>query len=395
MNLKNPAETLKKLAERLAPAGILRLMVYPYFSRRRIFQVQRVASLLGFTAFEPTHPRRLREGMLSLPEQHPLYYAVSSYKDSENDAGMVDGFLHQGDRGFTALELGNMALDAGLVARFWVHRPWAQPATMASLVGAETQTEVLDTLDRWQELRTNLVVCLVKEEYSVEKSALRLHPLLAGTEGRGRLNAWAGRLLGLKLESRTSEGNLRYSGAELRALAAGRAGPELKKRALEDGVLLGEAPVSRLPFHRLVSEPNQLQPRLQLEVGRQVANPFYDHLFAAWRSVPEALLAVMEHWKNIGEPLEEKGQFGLTPVGSWEIGAEWISDWWERWREGEIREVAGYERLRFADERKGWDRVWKAVKAWTIRREFSEIEQRELWVLLGSWGEFLVDSEEI
>src|SRR5690349_678251 len=43
MNLPDPGRALRQLGERLSERGVLRLMVYPQFSRARIFQIQRLA----------------------------------------------------------------------------------------------------------------------------------------------------------------------------------------------------------------------------------------------------------------------------------------------------------------------------------------------------------------
>ena len=94
-------------------------MVYPHYSRQRIFQLQRVAKLLGLSARERHHPAMLRSFVKALPKSHPLRFAFTTYRDSRNDAGVVDGFLHAGDRGFTAFQLTELLLGAGLTPAVW------------------------------------------------------------------------------------------------------------------------------------------------------------------------------------------------------------------------------------------------------------------------------------
>ncbi|MCA8954094.1 MAG: class I SAM-dependent methyltransferase, partial [Planctomycetes bacterium] len=127
MNLADPLRVLRGLRSRLTAGGVLRLMVYPQWSRSRVFQIQRLARLLGLHANDPSHPSRLRALMKRLPRAHPLRFAFTTYRDSRNDAGIVDGFLHAGDRGFSAFELGALLRDADLSPAYWFHRPWGQP----------------------------------------------------------------------------------------------------------------------------------------------------------------------------------------------------------------------------------------------------------------------------
>ena len=117
MNLADPAAALRQLASRLSERGVLRLMVYPHFSRQRIFQVQRLAKLCGLRFDEPGHPELLRVLVSRLPRGHPLRFAFDGYPDTASNAGLVDGFLHAGDRGFTGAELGEMIAAAGLRGR--------------------------------------------------------------------------------------------------------------------------------------------------------------------------------------------------------------------------------------------------------------------------------------
>jgi SAM-dependent methyltransferase len=115
MNVADPLATLRGLAAKLNPNGVLRLMVYPHWSRQRVFQLQRLAKLLGFDASRREHPAAFRTFVKRLPTAHPLRYAFTTYADSRNDAGVVDAFLHAGDRGFTGHQLGALLQAAGLV----------------------------------------------------------------------------------------------------------------------------------------------------------------------------------------------------------------------------------------------------------------------------------------
>ena len=160
MCLPDPQATLRHLADCLSPQGLMRTMVYPHYSRRRVFQIQRLAQLLGLTHEHPAHPHLLKQLIDSLSPRHPLHYAFHTYYDSQNPVGVVDAFLHASDRGFTGLEWAAITSDAGLVPGFFLHRPWGQPHDMmAHLSFSETPLNLaLHYLDVWQELRSNYII---------------------------------------------------------------------------------------------------------------------------------------------------------------------------------------------------------------------------------------------
>jgi SAM-dependent methyltransferase len=327
MNLADPLATLRGLRERLTPNGVLRLMVYPHWSRQRVFQLQRTARLLGFTAAERHHPAAFRTFVRRLGRTHPLRYAFATYADSRNDAGVVDAFLHGGDRGFTAFQLGDLLAAAGLQPEHWFHRPWAQPDVMAERLGCggRAQTFVLDYLDLWQELRTNFVVCARATEAPPRVvPPPRPHPAFVGSEHalRHRLRLLRLQWLGGRLPARTAAAAIPLPAGTARALARGEAPDELDGSAL---ILGGRDHGSRLVAHRAVpGEAAFLAAASALRIGRRAPNPLYAHLFAAFerdRLQPELALPDLEtqmgRWLPWADPLEQRPiAFGLTPYAT-------------------------------------------------------------------------------
>lgn len=327
MNLADPLAVLRGLCERLTPRGVLRLMVYPHWSRQRVFQLQRLARLLGLTANERHHPALLRAFVRSLPRAHPLRFAFTTYGDSKNDAGVVDGFLHQGDRGFTAFQLGALLRDAGLQPGYWFHRPWAQPDTMAERLSLadRDQSFVLDHLDLWQELRGNFVVCARRGDAPPRVvQPETAHPLFAGGEHalRHRLRLSRLRLLGGRVPTRTGDGDVVLRAADVRTLARDARGGSLHDAGL---VLGGRDHGPRLSAHAdFAGESDCLQHAAGLRIGRRAPNPLYAHLFAAFERAarhPELRLPDLEaqlgRWLPWADPLEQRPiRFGLTPYGT-------------------------------------------------------------------------------
>ncbi|MBL8752872.1 MAG: methyltransferase domain-containing protein, partial [Planctomycetes bacterium] len=226
MNVADPLATLRGLASRLTKHGVLRLMVYPQWSRSRVFQLQRLAQLLGLHAGDRSHPHALRTFVRRLDRAHPLRFAFTTYADSKNDAGVVDGFLHAGDRGFTGFQLGAMLHAAGLEPGHWFHRPWAQPDRMAErlLLRDRSQSFVLDHLDLWQELRGNFVVVARRSDAGPRLvQEIRPHPQFTGggLGLRHALRLARLQLVGGRLPARTADGDVVLKPADARALVRG------------------------------------------------------------------------------------------------------------------------------------------------------------------------------
>lgn len=325
MNLPDPQATLRGLRRRLSKRGVLRVMVYPHYSRQRVFQVQRVAKLLGLTANDRNHPGVLRQFIKKLEPNHPLRYAFTTYSDSLNDAGVVDGFLHQGDRGFTAFELGGLLQNAELSPAFWFHRPWAQPDRMAERLEMTqtSQSFVLNYLDLWQELRTNFVVCARRNDapYAIVQEPCP-HPMFAGDSGglRHRIRLERLRWLGGTVPTRTGSGNLVLKPHVARELRSARI-----KDHFNPLVLGGRDHSLKLaPHTEFAAEPTWLADTRALRLGQRTPNPLYGHIFAAFELAerhPELGLRDLEsqmgRWLTWADPLEERPiVFGLTPYAT-------------------------------------------------------------------------------
>ncbi len=332
MNLADPLTALKRLRQRLTPGGVLRLMVYPQYSRTRVFQIQRLARLLGLHAGDRSHPRALRGLMRGLPANHPLRWAFVNYADSRNDAGVVDGFLHAGDRGFTAFQLGAMLQAAGLRPEHWFHRPWGQPDRMAERLGLQDrdQSFVLNYLDLWQELRSNFVVCCRRGDAPPRMVlAPTPHPTFVG-EGHGlrhRLRLQRLALLGGRVPSRTGDGDVVLRAPQVRALRRGDhdAAVFAEQLGATGLVLGGHDHALRLPAHvDFAGEDAFLAATAALRLGRRAPNPLYHHLFAAFELAqrhPELRLPDLDgqlgRWLPWADPLEQRPiVFGLTPYAT-------------------------------------------------------------------------------
>lgn len=408
MSLREPQAVLQRLAARLAPQGILRLMVYPFYSRQRIFQIQRLARLLGLRFENSEHPKLLRQIMASLPSNHPLRYSFFHYHDSKNLEGIVDGFLHASDRGFTGIELCAMADQAGLAPAFYFHRPWGQPEIAAEKFGYGEKHPAfwLHYLDLWQELRTNFTICLVRkdarEKSADQEEAGQRHPLFdlsnrqLGIRHRTRLLRLS--LTGVTLSSRTHELPLRLKGTSVRALTTNGKTLSLSNQALE--VLPRKRNVSALPaFSRSLAAISPSAALFAPRLGTNSPNPLYSHFFDAYffdrhwnHSLSHPLPGLtkqIELWQKISEPLEDKScSFGLTPLGSYSpkdiaAGAEsFLGSPPER-----------FQSIQLSQEKKKFQEVqlWLRRFPSLARVDFSPEQLRELWILLFSYPRLTLD----
>ncbi len=396
MNLRDPLSALAALGQRLTRDGVLRVMVYPQFSRTRVFQLQRVARLCGFHAGDRSHPSRFRAFVRSLARTSPLRYAFTTYADSRNDAGIVDAFLHAGDRGFTAWQLGSLIEAAGLEPAHWMHRPWAQPDVAAARLGlqARSQSTVLGYLDLWQELRQNFVVGLVRDDVAAAaKGPLRPHPTFAGKPAslRHALRLLRLRLFGGRVPTRTGDGDLVLRARDARALGSSLDARDVP-RLLADGLVLGGEPEQPdlCPHEVIAGEDRFLRDAAALRVGRRAPNPLYGHLFAAFeadRRWPELGLPSFDDqmgtWLPWASPLEHgRIRFGLSPYATAQRHPTALRDHLGR----EPLPVAhGYDAVRLRDD----TRRLAAARAFATahgapRTQLDDAAARELWTLLFS-----------
>jgi hypothetical protein len=395
MNLADPAGVLARLRTRLTARGVLRLMVYPQYSRSRVFQLQRLARLLGLHAGERSHPKRLRRFVQQLPAHHPLRWAFANYADSRNDAGVVDAFLHGGDRGFTAFQLGSLLRDAGLAPAHWFHRPWAQPDRMAERLQLtdRSQSFVLNYLDLWQELRGNFVVCCRRADAPPRVvQPPTSHPSFRGEDQglRHRLRLLRLGTFGGRVPSRTGDGEVVLVPAAARALRQPDAATHAAALGAGPLVLGAGATASTLPPHAdFAGEAAFLIDQRSLAVGERAPNPLYAHLFAAFELAirhPELGLPDLDrqltHWLPWADPLEAAPlQWGLTPYATAQRLADQVHRHLER---GRLPTAADYAAVRLRNDPVALGRVRTLLAAHpelpAVARDDAEL--RELFVLL-------------
>ncbi len=409
MCLPNPEKSLQSIQQKLKPRGVMRIMVYPHYGRQRIFQIQRLAEILGFDYRNKTHPNALKAVMKSLPESHPLHYAFFSYSDSRNPQGIVDGFLHPSDRAFTGIELSHLIDKAGLMPSYFFHRPWGQPNTMAKKLELEPfcPALMLHYLDLWQEIGTNYILCLTKKDTPQEHTKpTRTHPLfdksnkVLGLRHRLRLKRLS--LSGARLESKTHEEPVHISGNDIRQLNNGAID---KVSGDAKDLVPGAAPCHGQAVFTDPLDELKPWPQFFCAAGENAPNPFYTHLFEAYRfnkiwpdnqstKVP-ALGEQIKRWQPYADPLEDEVHpFGLTPFGTQQAKPELVAKGLEVL--AEEQSSLPISEFRLQDEAGKFEEVKGFLNNHTSlpTKSFTETEFRELWLLLFSYPHLLLPIEE-
>lgn len=391
MILKDPVRTLQEFAKRLAPGGIVRMMVYPHYGRQRVFQVQRLARLLGLHSGDPKHPKLLRRFMRDLPADHPLKYAFFSYPDAGNLVGIADGFLHADDQGFTGIDLCRIIDDAGFNLGFPMHRPWGQPAEMAEALNLKDEDPAfwLHYLDLWQSLKGNFILTLTKKTDPPKTPAPFQNPVFNPT-AKGQSLRYRARLLrmsltGAKLQSRTHPTPLKLSAHSVRALLKG------KTTAATEALVATPRPLG--PPFRHTERNYQPLHRWNLGTEEFSPNPLYSHLFDAyaWTAAGRlpGLSEQIRRWAPSARPLEDDlHPFGLTPYGTYLWDPEKVEAGLKTYRTETRRD---FSEVSLENERTELESLHQELKKYPFpTREWTLAQQRELWVLLKSYRQLFL-----
>ena len=343
--------------------------------------------------------------MNMLPQNHPLQYAFSSYWDARNLPGIVDGFLHASDRGFTGFELCSLIDQANLVPSFCFHRPWGQPALMAEKLpqlGEHNFSFWLHYLDLWQSLRTNFTLCLTKKGLATSDSfSPTKHPLFNLSSSQLKFTDKA-RLLRLsltggRLPSRTDESSLNLNASEFSQL--------IWKNPIFQS---SNFPIHLYPHQEKWDESfdvrmNELIPRshFKLRAGSKVLNPIYDYLFDAYtfsesynsianNSLPD-LPSQIKVWETEAYPLESHSiPWGLTPFGTYQHHSLAITDYQPHYLSAQ--EIS-FENFSLPQETKALQQVRAFLKnlpdGLNPSLELSSL--RQLWFLLFSFEKLFIE----
>jgi SAM-dependent methyltransferase len=153
-HLADPVAGAQALAERLAPDGVLALMLYARYGRMGVEMLQSVFRDIGLQQDEASL-RVITEAMGTLPADHPIRAYLAIAPDLHSDAGVVDTFLHGRDLSYTVDDCLALVSSCGLVFQDWFlkapyHPPVASGNPFHSAIAAlpvERQWAVMERVN--------------------------------------------------------------------------------------------------------------------------------------------------------------------------------------------------------------------------------------------------------
>ncbi len=177
-HLPDPRAGLRALADRLAPGGIVRVMVYSRGARREIEAARRALRLAGINDVGALQ-RLLRRA----PPGSRLTTVVEETADAVSPAGLADAFLHPRVCTFRVDDLIALVDDAGLTPLRFAHA--------GALPDPEEELERLRGLEREGALDHNFLLYLGKRgggtACHVEDGLLVLNPVIAAALATPRI----------------------------------------------------------------------------------------------------------------------------------------------------------------------------------------------------------------
>jgi SAM-dependent methyltransferase len=125
-HLPDPAAALAQLGRKLAPHGVVWLMVYGRYFRTGVYMLQELFRRVGLGQ-SPADVATVRQALPHLQRDHLARNYMRAVEDLGHDAGIVDTFLHASDRAYTVDELLALVDDAGLRFQGWHENHYYYP----------------------------------------------------------------------------------------------------------------------------------------------------------------------------------------------------------------------------------------------------------------------------
>ncbi|TWJ32445.1 class I SAM-dependent methyltransferase [Geobacter argillaceus] len=177
-HLTDPRAGLRSLAARLAPGGIVRIMVYSRGARREIEAARRALGLAGVKDVDA-----LRRLVRRAPAESRLATVVREAADAVSPAGLADAFLHPRVCTFRVDDLVALVDDAGLTPLRFAHA--------GALPNPTEELARLRVLEREEALDHNFLLYLGKKGGGttgpVEDGLLVLNPVIAAALATPRI----------------------------------------------------------------------------------------------------------------------------------------------------------------------------------------------------------------
>jgi SAM-dependent methyltransferase len=153
-HLADPLAGLKALAGCLRHDGAMALMLYAKYGRIGVELLESVFRDFGLGQ-DDASVQLAKDTISVLPVDHPLQSYLKIARDLQDDAALVDTFLHGRARSYTVDECLDLVASAGLVFQDWFHKTpyyphdlFATPNTFYPAVHALPENKVWSVMER-------------------------------------------------------------------------------------------------------------------------------------------------------------------------------------------------------------------------------------------------------
>lgn len=151
-HLADPAAGMRALGRQLRPDGVLAVMLYANYGRAGVQIMQSVFRDLGLGQ-TPESLAVVRDAIAHLGPRHPLMSYLSMAPDLDDDAGLVDTFLHGREQAYTIDECRDLVESCGLAfqdvfLKSSYYAPVPSPGPFLSAIAALPREEQWSIMQR-------------------------------------------------------------------------------------------------------------------------------------------------------------------------------------------------------------------------------------------------------
>lgn len=157
-HMADPPAGLRALADCLRPDGVMALMLYAKYGRIGVELLESVFRDLGLRQ-DDSSVQLVKDTLSSLTADHPIQSYLKIAYDLQDDAALVDTFLHNRARSYTVDECLDFVASAGLVFQGWYHKTpyyphdlFAPSSGFYPTVNALPEKQIWSVMERLQTL---------------------------------------------------------------------------------------------------------------------------------------------------------------------------------------------------------------------------------------------------
>jgi SAM-dependent methyltransferase len=125
-HLPDPPVALARLGRRLAPHGVISVMVYGRYFRAGVYMLQELFRRVGLGQ-SVEDVAIVRQTLANLQPDHLVRNYMRAVQDLGSDAGIVDTFLHTADQSYTVEGCLSLVEQAGLAFQGWQENHYYYP----------------------------------------------------------------------------------------------------------------------------------------------------------------------------------------------------------------------------------------------------------------------------